>query len=263
MGWLTEKPVLWEIRKGSVLLGCLLFPIFLVLGIWYMGKQAKMTKMMRGLWGVGVLFVLNVLNVIVLWITIKTSFTINDTLHMIVSMLLFGSFLFYAVILLSANTREFLEREHLKEFMELDWEEYDYLALVRNKQIREVKTIPSFVEELKRWDEAILDEKVSTQIVDLIALMTKVNSLKEGQTELFIERHVFSLTSLLRQFHQVELSKLEGNSIHRVKEKLRQTLDIALSAIRQEILVELRHQNRAAEVEADIYLTSLRNEGLL
>lgn len=263
MGWLTEKSVMWEIKKGSVPLVCLLFPVLLPLGIWYMGKQAKMTKMMHGLRGVGILFVFNVLNVIVMWITIKTSFSINNTLHMIVSMLLFGSFLFYAVILVSANAREFLEREHLKEFMELDWVEYDYLNLIRSKQMREVKTIPNFVEELKRWDEAILDERVSHQIVDLIGLMTKVNSLKGGQTALFIERHVFSLTSLLRQFHQVELSKLNGNTIYRVKEKLRQTLEVALSAIRQEILDEMKQQNRTAEIEADLYIASLRNDGLL
>ncbi|MCS4239676.1 hypothetical protein M2306_000008 [Myroides gitamensis] len=263
MGWLTEKNIIWEIKKGSILLGCLIVPVFLPFGIWYMGKQAKMAKMMEGLRGVGILFGLNLLNWIVIGIMIKASIGFNDNFHMVLSMLLFGSFLFYSVILLGANTREFLQREHLKEFMELDWEEYDYVTLIRSKEIREVTTLLDFVEELKRWDIAILDEKVSSQIVDLVALLTKINSLKEGQTALFIERHVFSLTSLLRQFHQVELSKLEGNSIHRVKEKLRQTLDIALSAIRQEVLDEMKQQNRVAEVEADVYLASLRNDGLL
>lgn len=263
MGWLTEKPVLWEIKKGSALLGCLLFPLFLPLGIWYMGKQAKMAKMIKGLWGVGILFVLNVLHWIILFILIQVSYPFNDDFYMVLSMLLFCSFLFYTVILLGANTREFLQREHLKEFIELDWEDYDYLTLIRSKAVREVNTIPSFVEELKRWDSAIVDERVSRQIVDLIALMTKVDNLKQGQTALFIERHVFSLTNLLRQFHQVELSKLEGESIHRVKEKLRHTLDIALSAIQQEVLDEMRQKNRVADVEADVYLASLREDGLL
>ncbi len=263
MGWLTEKPVIWEIKKGSVLLGCLLCPFFLPLGIWYMGRQAKMAKMMKGLWGVGILFALNVLNWIILFTLIQISYRFNDNFHMVLSMLLFGSFLFYTVILLGANTREFLQREHLKEFIALDWEDYDYLTLIRSKAIREVNTIPSFIEELERWDIAIVDEGVSRQIVDLIALMAKIESLKQGQTALFIERHVFSLTSLLRQFHQVELSKLEGKSIHRVKEKLRHTLDIALSAIRQEVLDELKQKNREADVEADVYLASLREDGLL
>lgn len=263
MGWLTEKSVMWEIKKGSVPLVCLLFPVFLPLGIWYMGKEMKMTKMMRGLKGVGLLFIPNAINWLVIVTMSDSKLAISNTPYFMFNLLLFGCLLFYSVILVSANAREFLERVHLSEFMTLDWVEYDYLNLIRSKQIREVRTIPGFVEELERWDEAILDERVSQQIVDLIGLMNKVNSLKDGQTALFIERHVFSLTSLLRQFHQVELSRLNGNAIHRVKEKLRQTLEVALSAIRQEILDEMKQQNRAAEVEADLYIASLRNEGLL
>ena len=262
MGWLTEKPVIWELKKGWVPLICLIFPILLVFGIWYMGKKAKMEKMMKGLIGVGILFALIVCNLIFVIIA-KSNNQLIESFFISVSVLVIGSSLFYSVILLAANTKEYLQRIHLQEFMVLEWEEYNYLSLVNNKQIREVKTLSSFIEELKRWDEMIVDEAVSDQIVDLITLMSKVNSIKEGQTALFIERHVFSLTSLLKQFHQVELSKLTGSAITRIKQKLRHTLDIALKAIRQEILDEMQQQNRMAEVEADLYIESLRNEGLL
>lgn len=262
MGWLTEKPVIWELKKGWVPMICLIFPILLVFGIWYMGKKAKMEKMMKGLMGVGILLALVVCNLIFIIIA-KSNNQPIESFFISVSVLVIGSSLFYSVILLAANTKEYLQRMHLQEFMVLDWEEYNYLSLVNNKQIREVKTLSSFIEELKRWDEMIVDEAVSNQIVDLIGLMSKVNSIKEGQTALFIERHVFSLTSLLRQFHQVELSKLQSSAVTRIKQKLRHTLDIALQAIRQEILNEMKQQNRKAEVEADLYIESLRNEGLL
>lgn len=263
MGWFTEKPVIWEFKKGWILLICFVFPFFLFWGIWYMGKKAKMSKMLRGLKGVFVLLGLNLLNFLLFIYKAKNNISVNDTFYMLFSMMLFCSFLFYSVILLGANTKEFLQRLHLKEFVRLDWVDYDYLTLVNNRQIREVKSIPKFIEELKRWDEIIVDIEVSNQIVKLISLMSKVNSIKEGQAVLFIERHVFSLTSLLRQFHQVELSKLESVSIDKIKEKLRDTLDIALQAIRQEILNEIKQHNRVAEVEADLYIESLRNEGLL
>ncbi|MDR0228623.1 MAG: hypothetical protein LBI72_06120 [Flavobacteriaceae bacterium] len=263
MGWFTEKPISWELKKGWVILFCIVFPVFTFIGIWYMGTYAKIGKMKRGLISVGIFFVLVFLYMC--FIAYVWKGPVNGYLHIsdFIGMVLVSSFLVYSMTLITANTKEFLERIHLSEFIELDWVEYDYLVFLRSMKVSKVQTIPDFVEELKSWDHLIEDEQVSSQVVNLIELLNQVDKLKKGQTELFMERHVYSLTSLLRQFHEVELSKLNYTVISRVKDKLRSTFDIAIDAIKQEILDDLKQQNKFVEVEADVYIQSLYNEGLL
>ncbi|MDR2223075.1 MAG: hypothetical protein LBE34_10100 [Flavobacteriaceae bacterium] len=263
MGWLTEKPISWELKKGWIILLCVVFPVLTFIGIWYMGTRAKMSKMMRGLISVGIFFAFDFLYMCFIAYVWKRSG--NSYLHLsdAIGMILVGSFMVYSMVLVTANTKEFLERVHLSEFMDLEWKEYDYLALIRSMKVRKVQTLADFIVELESWDKLIVDQQVSDQIVSLIILLGKVDKIKKGQTELFMERHVFSLTSLLRQFHEVELSKLNYTAIIEIKEKLRSTLDIAIAAIKQEILDDLKQQNKFVEVEADVYIQSLYNEGLL
>ncbi|EHO06651.1 hypothetical protein HMPREF9714_02885 [Myroides odoratimimus CCUG 12901] len=262
MGWFTVKPNGWEAKKGWSIILSVICPVLTIFSLVHMAIVAKMTRVKRGVVSILLFGAILLLYTLLLHIfNIKGSG--NYWLFDLIGVTMMLSLIFYPSILMAANTREFIQRQHLSELFELEWKEYDYHKIIQEHRMRNIKTISDFICELEYWDTLIVDEVVSMQVQELVTLMKKIDELKAGKTRLFLERHSFSLSNLLKQFHQVELSKLMNPKIVEIKKKLEDTLFIAIKAIRQEVINEIKQQNLTAEIDADLYVETLRRDGLL
>jgi len=262
MGWFTVKSNSWELKKGWIVVLSVICPLFTIFSLIYMVVVTKFVKILRGIISIVVLA-----SLLLLYTYLLSVFNLKDYHHFwvfdLIGIILMCSLLCYPSILMAANTREFMQRLHLQELFELKKVDYDYYHIIQELRVKNMNSMVDFVKELEYWDNLIVEELVSSQIVELITLMKKIDELKGGKTQLFLEQHSYSLIHLLKQFHQIELSKLSSVKISDMKRKLEDTLFIAIKAIRQEVINEIKLQNISVEVDADLYVENLKREGLI
>ncbi|MDM1059094.1 MULTISPECIES: hypothetical protein [Myroides] len=252
MGWFTHQSKNWELKVGWLSYLAILFPFVLPpLAMLYMGVVGKIKNLIIAsiLWSglyVGGYF---------LYLFYKDSGRVD--------VLLFAILLSGALVI-AMYLKEFLRRVHLKSIIKIRWNtEYDYLDFMRRKKISEVLSVSDFIEHLVVWQQEIRQQEVRGSIASMIQLTKSITKDNKHISELFIERHAYSIENMLQQYHQIELSKLDNDIIRLAESKIRTTLLSVISAFENELSNKTRFNHLTIDVDSEVYIQDLKNRGLL
>ncbi|MTG98024.1 hypothetical protein NWE55_03285 [Myroides albus] len=253
MGWFTKKENSWEIKHSWLAILSLFFPfVFPPLGMLYMGIVGKIRSLLYGSF---------------LWMALYTGvyffyFFIGNTTFF--KLLSFCVFLGGAVVV-SMYLRVFLQRLHLRYIINLEWsKKYDYKDFIRRKNISEILSVSTFIDSLTKWQTVVKNAEVRGYIAKMILLVKKITSQNDQfVSELFLERHAYSIENILQQYYQIELSKIENDVIKEAEEKLRFTIGQASQAFENELTGKMKFQNMSIEAESSAYLEDMKTRGLL
>lgn len=252
MGWFTKKSKQWEVQVGWLSFLAILIPfVFPPFAMLYMGIRAKIKSLIYAsvLWG-GLYFI-----GYVGYMQFAVALNVQISIFCIV---LSGA------LVVAIYMREFFRRVHLKTIINLQWNTvYDYFDFMRRKEISEVLSVGVFIDHLQKWKQQINNNEIRGCIVTMIELTKSISSNSKHQTELFIERHAYSVENILQQYYQIELSKLSNDVIHSAEYKLRMTIVAATKAFENEINTKDYYNHLAIEVDSEMYIQDLKNKRLL
>ncbi len=256
MGWFTNKTTKWELQQSWLSIFAIVFPFGIpFFAMLYMGFRAKIKALLGGSLLYGIVFSLWVGNMI-----FNSSQSLFSFLNISLAILCFLS----GPVLLSVYLQRFLRRVDLKGFIVLKWSlSYDYVDFMRRNSISNVLSVSSFVDSLNRWKLLIENNQVKADLDSMIHLTTEITGSNKHISELFIERHAFSIENILQQYSQVERSKIDNAVMREAELKLRQTLSLAVKAFKEELSNQRNFRNLDIEIEADVYLQDLKNKRIL
>lgn len=252
MGWFTYNSKQWELRVGWICFLSILFPFFFPpFAMLYMGIRGKIRSLIYAsiLWGF--LYGLGYQSYLLLGATLEVELGIF--------MILLTAALVVAIYL-----KDFMRRVHLSNIIKVAWNvPYDYLDFMRRKEISEILSVSDFINHLMLWQQRIKNSEIRGCIVTMIQLTKLITSGSQHRTDLFIERHAYSVENMLQQYYQIELSKLDNEVIHSAEYKLRTTLLTATKAFENELNSENYYNYLGIEVDSELYIQDLKNKGLL
>ncbi|WP_010254197.1 hypothetical protein [Myroides injenensis] len=252
IGWFTNKDKKWEFNNSWLVLLGIFFPfVFPPFAMLYMGILGKIRSLLYGsfLW-------------MILYIGVYLSyFSFGDTNW--VRLYAFFTFMGGAVII-AMHLQNFLRRLHLRGIINLKWAvEYDYVDFIRRKGISEILSVSDFIVEMERWQSKIINAEVKGNIATMIQLTKSITKDNQYISNLFLERHAYSIENILNQYYQVELSRIDNEIIHKAEDKLRKTISNATKAFEKELMNQMKFQNLEVDAETEVYIQDLENRGLL
>lgn len=252
MGWFTTKSKQWEVKVGWISYLAILFPIlFPPLAMLYMGIVGKIRNLILAslLWG----------GLYALGYFLYTLYGDVQNLNILLFCILLSGALVVAMYL-----KVFLRRVHLRTIIDLKWNiEYDYVDFMRRKKISEVLSVSDFIDHLTQWQSRILNAEVRGSIASMVQLTKSITMNNQHMSDLFIERHAYSIENMLQQYHQIELSKLNNDVMKSAEYKIRTTLLAATTAFENELNNKNKYTHLTIEVDAEVYIQDLKNRGLL
>ncbi|MEC4114578.1 hypothetical protein [Myroides pelagicus] len=253
MGWFTIKDRNWEIKSSWLILLGLFFPFVIPpIAMLHMGILGKIRSLLYGsfLW-------------LALYIGVYSYYIIagDDSIFKLLSFTVF----LCAAVITAMYFRLYLQRLHLRSIINLRWDtSYDYKDFIRRKEISEILSISDFIVSLNKWKGLVKNNEIKGYIAKMIYI-TKEISNKNNQfvSELFLERHAFSIENILQQYYQIEISKLDNVVMNKAEEKLRFTLKQASTAFENELLEKVKYSKMQIEAESTAYLEDMKSRGLL
>ena len=127
-------------------------------------------------------------------------------------------------------------------------------------EILERKTLSA---ELKYWEKEISGSEVKSLLnkMSKIAFMIQEKNLDAGQ--LFTMRHIDTISKILRQYYELEASGIETQEFTVSKQRITESLTITKKAFEQELINILKTDMLDVDAEAEAYIQSLKNKGLV
>lgn len=256
MGWFTQRTTKWELQQSWLCILAVVFPIGIpFLAMVYMGFKAKIKTLLPS--SILYLIMLSLLG-------LKFFFQGFSGIFDLVSIILWIGILLSGPVVISMYLQDFLQRVDLKSIIRLQWSQtYDYVDFMRRNQISKVLSVSSFVDSLEKWQQSIENKQIQGNIADMIALTKEITNNNKHISELFIERHAYSIENILEQYSQVERSKIDNEIIQKAELKLKETLALAVTAFKEELSSQRNFRNMDIEVDTQIYLQDLKNKGIL
>ncbi|WP_121967493.1 hypothetical protein [Myroides sp. N17-2] len=252
MGWFTTQSKQWELKIGWISYLAILFPFFFPpLAMLYMGILGKIRNLILAsfLWG--------------------GLYTLGYILYRLYADVQYVDVLLFCILLSGALVvamylKAFLRRVHLRSIINIKWNiEYDYVDFMRRKKISEVLSVSDFIDHLTQWQLQILNAEVRGSIASMIQLTKSITMNNQHRSDLFIERHAYSIENMLQQYHQIELSKLNNEVMKSAEYKIRTTLLAATTAFENELNNKDKYNHLTIEVDSEVYIQDLKNRGLL
>ncbi|MHC5202924.1 hypothetical protein [Myroides sp. LJL119] len=256
MGWFTKQTTKWELKQSWLSILGICIPIGIpFISMIYMGIRAKIKPLLYAGFLYAVVFSIIVLMYIFIWIGLPNN--LGLILVLILNYLL-------GPIVISIYLQRFLTRVDLSSIIHLKWsEQYDYIDFMRRKEISEVLSVASFVTSLQNWQEIINNQQVKKCIENMIGLTKEITHNNKHVSNLFIERHAYSIENILQQYMQIERAKIKNQIMVTAEEKLRNTIILASKAFEEELKNQRNFRNFEIQVQADTYMNDLKNKGLL
>ena len=127
-------------------------------------------------------------------------------------------------------------------------------------EILERKTLSA---ELKYWEKEISESEVKSLLnkMSKIAFMIQEKNLDAGQ--LFTMRHIDTISKLLKQYYELESSGIETQEFIASKQRITESLIVTKNAFEQELINTLKTDMLDVDAEAEAYIQSLKNKGLV
>lgn len=256
MGWFTHRSTKWEFTQSWLSALGIFIPLGVpFLAMFYMGCKAKIKALLYASFLYAAVF-----GTLVFLMFFNSFFTLSKTL--LIFMLIVNYLL--GPVIIGVYLQRFLRRTDLSSIINLQWSvQYDYIDFMRRKQISEVLSVGSFVTSLENWQKVISNSQVKQDIAKMIGLTKEITHNNKHISNIFIERHAYSIENILQQYMQVERAKIKNQVMLDAEVKLRNTISLAVKAFEEELKNQRDFRNMDIEVEADIYIKDLRSKGLL
>lgn len=131
-----------------------------------------------------------------------------------------------------------------------------------------VEEMDKSIDEMKRLDEAIEDERLSAQIVHLESVTEKIveylikHPKKKKQMGKFFDYYLPTTIKLLNSYKYMDEAGISGVNIDSTKEKVENMMDMALAAFDKQL--DALYADEALDVSTDITVMQnmLKSEGL-
>lgn len=126
--------------------------------------------------------------------------------------------------------------------------------------ILERKTISA---ELKYWEKLIGNQGIKTLLnrMSKIALIIQEKDQQAGET--FTMRHADTVTKLLKQYYTIEISEMDSEEVKNSLNHIAEAIAMTHQAFEQELKNIFQIDMLDIEAEAEAYMQSLRNRGLI
>ncbi|MEC4117827.1 hypothetical protein [Myroides phaeus] len=252
MGVFTEKSKNWEVKTGWLSILAIAFPFILPPGaMFYMAIVGRIRNLIYG----GLVWSALYVSVYFMYLTFGELFLVK-----VISFLVMLS----GAVVVGMHYKSFLQRVDLRSIINVRWGvEYDYVEFMRRKRISEVLSVSDFVISLDRWKNVLTNDEVKGNIALMISMTKSITKNNKNISNLFLERHAYSIENILQQYHQLELSKLDNDTVKQAELKLRSTIAQATKAFENELMNQMKFQNIEMESESEVYVQDLKNRGLL
>lgn len=252
MGVFTEKTKNWEFKTGWLSILAIFFPFALPpVAMFYMAIVGRIRNLLYG----GLVWSALYASAYFLYITFGELAWVKFITFLIV---LSGA------VVVGMHYKSFLQRVHLRSIINVKWAiEYDYVDFMRRKRISEVLSVSDFIVSLERWQNLVSNDEVKGNVAIMINLTKSITKNDKNISNLFLERHAYSIENILQQYHQLELSKLDNETVKQAEVKLRSTIGQATKAFENELMNQMKFQNIEMEAESEVYIQDLKSRGLL
>ena len=127
-------------------------------------------------------------------------------------------------------------------------------------EILERKTLSA---ELKYWEKEISDKKTKEVIARMSKIAFMIQEKDHNAGELFTLRHIDTISKLLKQYYELDVSEIQTSEFITSKQRIFESLNITKTAFEQELINLFRANMLDIDAEADAYIQSLKNKGLV
>ena len=164
--------------------------------------------------------------------------------------------------LLLSQSKDYLQRLELSEVRELAW--IGNIADQRRLELAQVdmETPQSFVTKLLFFQSSIANNNIKNHTSKIIQLFQLIESRDIQEAEKFLVRHG-TVVNVLREYYDLQQTKLNNNITIESKDKLESVLLQASSAIELDVTTLIKNRLLDVSVESDVYLQTLKNKNLL
>jgi len=260
MGFATKKPKRWELLRlvWTFVSIAMFLPVPVHVFPFVMIAQGRKAKV-RSWYVSGIVFLL-----------VEVGLLLFPFIHFFGSMstgmlLTMGGYVAAYIVgngLLLDRAKAYLRRLELAEIRPLAW-----IPTASPKNLLRLPQQPLdspqlFVERLLHWRKEIGNASIQRNIDRIIELFQLLEQKDIMEAEKFLVRHA-TVVNVLRQYGEIERSKLHNPVTVESKKKLENVIAKATSAIEQEATNQLKSGIMDVSAETDVYIQSLKNRNLL
>ena len=257
MGWFTNNSKSWELKNSWMFLLSILlvfpypipfYPIALLIIGW---KAKKINWILLGVLGL-------IIGTYAFYLHI---YKYNSFAH--IFLVVFAPIIGNIILMLFIDS--YLKRLDLSRIVSLEWgKEYPYYKLMDKALAleKEAENI-DFRAELLLWKEKIDEVSIKKNINEIIVLIKQIEDKDKSVSKIILVRHRSTINAVLKQYDDLENSKLENATVKSSKEKLINTLSISLLAFENELTNLFKTEILEVNAETDAYIQTLRNKDII
>ena len=164
--------------------------------------------------------------------------------------------------LLLNQSKNYLKRIELSELRPLYWvnsiDSQKRLELAQG----DVETPQTFVSKLMFYKESVRNNAIRQNIDKIIRLFHLLEERDIFEAEKFLVRHG-TIVSVLREYHDLEKTKLNNAITIDSKNRLESVLVKASEAVEQDVSNLIKSRLLDVSAESDVYLQTLKNKNLI
>lgn len=247
---LVNKDLSWKMLNLwyiPVFIPTLFFTPFGLLYAGLAAKKAKWVRMFAGTFGV-------------------TIFTVSMILTGHMKALMVGLFMvnwIFQIFYMLKNANEFLYRLDMKQ------REEDIFNTAKERIDNEPeintgdKLALEFISDLHKWHKEIDSLPMKKNIQNLIEISSVVAKKESKESERFFMRYNDSLNSLLKQYDEIENSKLDTEAMKETMNNIESGFEKIVTAFKNEAESMYKYDMVNLNAETAAFLQDLRNRGLL
>ena len=164
--------------------------------------------------------------------------------------------------LLLNQSKNYLKRIELSELRPLYWvNSIDSQKRLELAQV-DVETPQTFVSKLMFYKESVRNNAIRQNVDKIIRLFHLLEERDIFEAEKFLVRHG-TIVSVLREYHDLEKTKLNNAITIDSKNRLESVLVKASEAVEQDVTNLIKSRLLDVSAESDVYLQTLKNKNLI
>lgn len=168
----------------------------------------------------------------------------------------------FSIIYMIANANDFL---YLLDAKETEKEIFSSALekISDDSNLSQNKLAADFIKDLHKWHREVESYKLKSNIQELIEVSAVVLKRNNRDSERFLERYGETLNKMLRQYDEIENTKLNTPEMRESMQNIENAMDKIVVAFKKEASSMYNNDIRDINAETMVFLQDLRNRGLL
>lgn len=261
MGWITKKSYGWEIKRMAwpivSLLAFLPLPIHLFpIAFIAQGIKAKIRSWVF----TGLFFLVAELVVLTLFLAQFKHFNIGLVFTSVTTFVAYLSFYLVGNAILIRNTKAYMKRLELADFVELEWT--NSISTAKVWKPNTINSPQTFVSQLLAYRGDINNYTIRQNIDKIVNSFRTIINKDNQKAELLVVRHQ-TILSLLSQYQNIQQSKINNSVTNASKLEIENVIGQATIAVENELTNQYQTEILEVSAEKEVYLQQLKNRNLI